>query len=204
MISSFIKRLAKQLALRNLKYLSLYRKVCNPSGTEWAEMYRRHRILHAMGNHCSIIPDTHLDMPHLISLGDNVRLASCTLLCHDGIINMLERRFGGKLEAVGPIKIGNNVFIGHGAIVLRGVTIGNDVVVASRSVVTKDLPTGYVYGGIPAKPIMTTEKLYQRISSESKSLPWFHLIEGRQGGFDAALEPELDRQRVKYFFDTDQ
>jgi maltose O-acetyltransferase len=58
-----------------------------------------------------------------------------------------------KLEGSQPIVIGRNVWIGGGAIVLPGVTIGDDVVVGAGSVVTKDLPAGVVAVGSPARAI---------------------------------------------------
>lgn len=50
-----------------------------------------------------------------------------------------------------PIRIGHHCWIGTGAIVLQGVTIGDGAVVAAGAVVSKDIPSGEVWGGIPAK-----------------------------------------------------
>ncbi|OMJ21617.1 putative acetyltransferase [Smittium culicis] len=50
-----------------------------------------------------------------------------------------------------PIKIGDNVWIGGGAIILPGITIGNNSVVAAGSIVTKDVPENVVVAGNPAK-----------------------------------------------------
>lgn len=52
-----------------------------------------------------------------------------------------------------PIKIGNHVWIGSKAIILKGVTIGDGAVVAAGSVVTKDVPPNVLVGGVPAKII---------------------------------------------------
>ena len=53
----------------------------------------------------------------------------------------------------GAIHIGNRVWIGSGAIVTKGVTIGDGSVVAAGAVVTKDVPPNVVVGGVPAKII---------------------------------------------------
>ena len=52
-----------------------------------------------------------------------------------------------------PIKIGHHCWIGTGAIILQGVTIGDGAVVAAGAVVTKDVPPYTVVGGVPAKTI---------------------------------------------------
>lgn len=52
-----------------------------------------------------------------------------------------------------PVSIGNNVWIGERAIILKGVSIGDNSVVAAGSVVTKDVPKNTIVGGNPAKII---------------------------------------------------
>lgn len=63
------------------------------------------------------------------------------------------------------VRIGNDVWIGRGAMIMSGVTIGDGAVVAARAVVTKDVPAYSVVGGVPAKivkprfPASIVEKL---------------------------------------------
>jgi maltose O-acetyltransferase len=61
------------------------------------------------------------------------------------------RRLGW--ETAEPIAVGDNVWLGSGAILCPGVTIGDDTVVGAGAVVTKDLPAGVVAVGVPARPI---------------------------------------------------
>lgn len=53
----------------------------------------------------------------------------------------------------GDIIIGNDVWIGYEAVIMAGVTIGDGAVIATRSVVTKDVEPYTIVGGVPAKPI---------------------------------------------------
>jgi acetyltransferase-like isoleucine patch superfamily enzyme len=52
-----------------------------------------------------------------------------------------------------PITIGNDVFIGAHALILKGVCIGDRAVIGAGSVVAKDIPADEVWGGNPAKPL---------------------------------------------------
>lgn len=56
-----------------------------------------------------------------------------------------------------PVVIGHHSWIGTGAIILQGVTIGDGAVVAAGAVVTKDVPAYEIWGGVPAKFIRTRE-----------------------------------------------
>jgi len=58
-------------------------------------------------------------------------------------------RHGANIIA--PIKIGENVWIGAGVVVLPGITIGDNSVIAANSVVTTDVPANCLYAGTPAK-----------------------------------------------------
>jgi acetyltransferase-like isoleucine patch superfamily enzyme len=50
-------------------------------------------------------------------------------------------------------RVGNNVWIGYGACILRGVTVGDNAVIGTNAVVTKDVPANAVVGGVPAQLI---------------------------------------------------
>ena len=53
----------------------------------------------------------------------------------------------------GDIVIGNDVWIGYGAVILSGVTIGDGAIIGTNALVTKDIPPYTIAGGIPAKTI---------------------------------------------------
>lgn len=66
---------------------------------------------------------------------------------------MLNHAYGLKLDAVGKVDIGSDVFVGYQAIIMPGVTIGDKVIVAAGSVVTGDVPSNSVVAGVPARRI---------------------------------------------------
>ena len=60
---------------------------------------------------------------------------------------MLYHAYGARVDSVGKIDIRDNVFIGHGAIILHGVTIGPNAVVAAGALVNQDVLPGTIVGG---------------------------------------------------------
>lgn len=96
-----------------------------------------------------------------IEIGDNVVMAPrAHILAHDASTGL----FLGYTK-VSNVKIGNNVFLGAGSIVLMGVTIGDDVIIGAGSIVTKDIPSNSVTAGNPAKVICTLDEY---LSKEKK------------------------------------
>lgn len=70
-------------------------------------------------------------------------------------------------ERIGCIEIMDNVFIGSNSVILYGVTIGENVIIASGSVVTKDIEANSVVGGVPAGKIGTFDNyLVRRLEGE--------------------------------------
>lgn len=58
---------------------------------------------------------------------------------------------GGNRRYPGVPKIGNDVYIAKGAIVIGGITIGNNVTIGANAVVTKPVPDNAIVAGVPAK-----------------------------------------------------
>lgn len=88
-----------------------------------------------------------------INIGNNVWLASRVhILAHDASTKMFL-----NYTRVANTKIGDNVFIGVGTIVLPGVTIGSNVVIGVGSVVSKDIPDNSVAVGSPARVIKSID-----------------------------------------------
>lgn len=110
-----------------------------------------------------------LDQQHgpSLTIGDEATLVQgCRILCHDA---SSIRRIGATF--VSPVHVGRRAFIGADSIVLPGVTIGDDAIVAAGAVVTHDVPPGVLVAGCPARQICTTADLDARRRLQMASLP---------------------------------
>ncbi len=67
------------------------------------------------------------------------------------------------------VEVGSNVWIGYGACILRGVRVGDNSVIGTNSVVTKDVPANAVVGGAPARVL--------RMRDAPKTLRWANPVE---------------------------
>lgn len=202
MLKKILQKIVRYFALRYGKFPGLYRKLCEPTGSEYAEYMRRYGNLHSVGENCTILPTTVFTDPAYVRIGNNVHFSSCTLIGHDGAIAMLNRAYGVKLDAVGKIDIRDNVFIGYSAIVLPNVVIGPNAIVAAAAVVTKDVAEGDIVAGVPAKPIGRVEELVKKLQAKTQTLPWADLINQRIGSFDPEIETQLVQLRVSHFYDS--
>ncbi len=108
-----------------------------------------------------------IDPPHcwLISIGDNVVLApNVHILAHDGSTkNIL------GYTKIGKVSIGNNVFVGAETLILPNTKIGDNCIIGASSVITKNIPSGSVVAGNPAKIIMSTEEYIKRNKQLTKN-----------------------------------
>jgi len=87
-----------------------------------------------------------------VYIGDHVMIGPNTLIAtvNHPLYPSGRRRHLGIAK---PVRIGNDVWIGGNAVILPGVTIGNNCVVAAGAVVTKDVPDNSLVAGVPAKVI---------------------------------------------------
>lgn len=87
-----------------------------------------------------------------VSIGNNCMFGPGTVICdndsHNVVIDYLKRN---RLPVSRPIVIKENVWIGMSCIILKGVCIGENSIIAAGSLVTKDVPSNCLYGGHPAR-----------------------------------------------------
>lgn len=140
-------------------------KLASPK--ERAELLKKDGL--AIGNNCEIYPNVNMGSePYLISIGDHVRITSdVSFITHAGGVWVVRELLNdNSLDIFGSIKIGNNVMIGTGAIIMPNVHIGDNSIVAAGAVVTKDVPSGTVVGGTPAKKIETIQEYIEKNKSK--------------------------------------
>lgn len=125
------------------------------------EYLKKHNIFHHIGNRVMITSRRIPLYSKLISIGNNVWIASgVEFITHDVTHYMLNGMNLNKKfqEKIGCIEIGDNVFIGSGVKILYDVKVGSNVIIAAGSIITKDVPDDSVVGGIPAKVICSLEE----------------------------------------------
>lgn len=130
-----------------------------------------------LGDGCRLINlslETFGSEPYLIKLGHRVTVGEgVRFLTHDGGVWVF-RQAHPDIDVFGSIVVGNNVFIGTGAIILLGATIGDNSVIGAGAVVTGDIPPGSIAAGVPAKPIKTINDYWKDVENRCfhlRSLP---------------------------------
>jgi len=80
-----------------------------------------------------------------------------------------------KMKETNNVVVGNDVWIGHNAMIIGDVKIGNGVVIAAGAVVTKDIDSYTIVAGVPAKPIR--KRFSNAIIDEIEALKWWDMSE---------------------------
>lgn len=111
-----------------------------------------------LGNNCSIGDGGHITAINKIILNDNVRLGPHVLITDNSHGEFKENLLcvapnKRPLCSKGPVIIGTNVWVGEKVSIMPGVTIGDGVIIAANSVVTKSIPSYSIVAGVPAKII---------------------------------------------------
>lgn len=105
-----------------------------------------------IGHSCFINLEAIFDLSDEIVLGDNIYLGHRVMILTSNHETIYPERRAGDIQPA-PVFVENGAWIGAGAIILPGITVGESSVVAAGAVVTKDVEPHTVVGGIPARYI---------------------------------------------------
>lgn len=100
-----------------------------------------------IGFHTFIFASNH------ISIGDDCLVAPFVYLVDSDHSIEKNQLINQQSNTTSPIKIGNDVWLGTGCKILKGVTIGDGAIIAAGAIVNADVPAYEIWGGIPAKKI---------------------------------------------------
>ncbi len=104
-----------------------------------------------------------LTRPYMLEIGNNVIITDgVKIISHGFDWIVLREIYHRPFGSAGKIIIGNNIFIGINAIILKNVVIGDNCIIGAGSIVTKSIPNNSVVCGNPAKIICSTTDLYEK------------------------------------------
>lgn len=118
-----------------------------------------------IGHNCAFTVGRRIMIGNHVLIAGGVRISDL-----DGHpIDPIDRRDGltTPSNCVKEVVIGDDVWIGHGAMIMKGVRIGDRAIIAARSVVTKDVPPDTIVAGNPAKVVKTIETVAKPESAET-------------------------------------
>lgn len=138
-----------------IKLLSIYRRIF------WSLERQARYAGVTIGENNFIASEFWSTEGYLIRVGNHCQITQgVKFLTHGGAGAV--RKMYPEFDTFGRVAIGDYVYLGTNSLVMPGVTIGDNVLVAAGSVVTKSIPSGLVVGGNPARVLCTIEEYIKR------------------------------------------
>lgn len=133
--------------------------------------------------------------PYLVTIGSDCLITyGCRCITHDGgvkVLNSANYFHGKKMDKMGRIRIGNNVYFGNNVTILPNVTIGDNVIVGVNSVISKSVPSNVVVAGIPAKVICTLDEYYKKNQEQGRFFPTTGMLREEKKKYLMSHVPQL-------------
>lgn len=156
----------------NIKRLMLFAQkayfMALKDGYARADFLRKKKLLAGIGKNVYFYSRIFPPDPKLLKIHNNVCIATnVRILGHDRVdvvlSGMYGKQYGKKYDCT---EIEDNVFIGSDTVILPGVKIGSNTIIGAAAVVTKDLPSGFVWAGVPARKIGTFQEFIDKRKDE--------------------------------------
>ena len=113
----------------------------------------------------TMVDDTHIYVGDYTMFGPNVTVATAA---HPILPELREKVYQYNL----PVHIGRNCWIGAGAVILPGVTIGDNTVIGAGSIVTKDIPSDVIAVGNPCRVLRAIGEKDRAIYARGRKIDW--------------------------------
>ena len=129
----------------------------------WA--FEEHQGHIDIGHNCLLCPGVRIDSASNVVIGDNCMMAAGAYITDSDWHDIYDRT--RTVGATAPVTLGDNVWIGDGATVCKGVTIGINSIIGAGAVVTNDIPDNVIAAGNPArvvKPLDPEREIITRAS----------------------------------------
>lgn len=133
--------------------------------TVWPEVAGRGKI--AIGNYCLICPGVRISSADEIVIADNCMLAGSTFITDADWHGTYDRV--NTIGLTAPIRIEDNVWLGDRVTVCKGVTIGENSIIGTGSVVVRDIPPNMIAAGNPARVVRELDPEQKLVKRQS----WF-------------------------------
>ena len=153
------------------RYYRQFKLLAIRDGWKKAKYLKKKNIFYHIGEKVYYNPNILPAEPFLVCLHNNIVIAAGVRLITHSVANIIFNNEENTKEYAckyGKIEIHDNVYIGANAIINLGVTIGEKCIIAAGAVVTKDVPSGSIVAGIPAKVIGSYDELKNKTKEFSK------------------------------------
>lgn len=104
-----------------------------------------------------------ISRPSLVTIGNDVDINdNFSIMTHDFGTSVFKNLYHDFVACSGKVIIGNNIYFGRNVTVLKGVTINDNCIIGTGSIVTKDIPANSVACGVPCRRICSIEEYYKK------------------------------------------